>query len=38
VNAHTKASTRSGEYPTAARSISDVKFVIWSSSSGRVPI
>jgi hypothetical protein len=31
----TKASTRSGEYPAAARSISEVKFVIWSSSCGK---
>ena len=27
-----------GEYPAAARSISDVKFVIWSSSRGKVPM
>ena len=32
----TKASTRSGEYPAAARSISEVKFVIWFSSCGKV--
>ena len=35
---HTKASTRSGEYPAAARSISDVKLVIWSSSCGKAPM
>ena len=35
LNAQTKASTRSGEYPAAARSISEVKFVIWSSSCGK---
>ena len=28
----------SGEYPAAARSMSDVKFVIWSSSCGKVPM
>jgi hypothetical protein len=38
LNAQTKASTRSGEYPAATRSMSEVKLVIWSSSCGKVPI
>ena len=38
MNAQTNASTRSGEYPAAARSISEVKFAIWSSSCGKVPM
>jgi hypothetical protein len=38
LNAQTKASTRSGEYPAATRSMSEVKFVIWSSSCGKVPM
>ena len=37
VTAHTRASRRSGEYPAAFRSKSEVNFVIWSSSCGNVP-
>jgi hypothetical protein len=38
LNAQTKASTRSGEYPAATRSMSEVKLVIWSSRCGKVPM
>ena len=35
--AQTNASTRPGEYPALARSKLEVKPVIWSSSSGKIP-